>query len=82
MWIRHGCLRLLRCGLRSNLNCDRHQHREFPVMANRVEFERRPERPVYPRPRTSDRRRPPSWPGGPLYLGQPTPLGEVRQDRV
>ena len=22
------------------------------------------------------------WPGGPLYLGQPTPLGEVCQDRV
>ncbi len=21
-------------------------------------------------------------PGGPLYLGQPTPLGEVRQDRL
>ena len=31
---------------------------------------------------TFERQRPLSWRGGPLYLGQPTPLGEVRQDRL
>ncbi len=51
-------------------------------MANRVGFERRPERPVYPRLRTLDRLRPLSRHGGPLYLGQPTPLGEGGQDRA
>ena len=51
------------------------------VLANRVGFERRPDRPVYRRLRTLDRLRPLSWPGGPLYLGQLTPLVEVRQDR-
>jgi hypothetical protein len=28
-----------------------------------------------------DRPRLLSWPGGPLHLGQPAPLGEVCQDR-
>ncbi len=51
-------------------------------MANRVAFERRQERPVYPRLRTLDRPRPLSLPEGPLHLGQPMPLGEVRQARV
>ncbi len=55
---------------------------EEPFPANRVGFERRPERRVYPRLRTLDRLRPLSWSGGPRYLGQPTPLGEVRQDRL
>ncbi len=33
-----------------------------------------------PKP-TSQTARPLSWRGGPLYLRQPTPLGEVHQDR-
>ena len=39
-------------------------------------------RPLYPREPTFERQRPLSWRGGPLYLGQPTPLGEVCQDRL
>ncbi len=39
-------------------------------------------RPLYPRVRTLDRLRPLSRDGRPLYLGQPTPPGEVGQDRV
>ena len=31
---------------------------------------------------TFERQRPLSWRGGPLYLAQPTPLGEVCQDRL
>ena len=34
------------------------QSLELPKLANRVGFERRPERPVYPRLRTLDRLRP------------------------
>ncbi len=30
---------------------------------------------------TFERQLPLSWFGGPFYFGQPTPLGEVRQDR-
>ena len=41
-----------------------------------------PVRPLYPREPTFERQRPLFWPGGQLYLGQPTPLGEVCQDRL
>ena len=34
-----------------------------------------------PESRPSSGKRPLSWRGGPLYLGQPTPLGEICQDR-
>ncbi len=50
-----------------------HPGHEAQMLANRAGFERRPERPVYLRLRTLDRIRPISWPGGRLYLGQPTP---------